>query len=96
MRKLLDQAEQAYGVITKDPEALRRHSKAHHERGAMRSGQGTPEEAHNRQRKLEERERLETMLENGEDPTDIPTMNKLFDLWKEKQADRPGIRQDDK
>lgn len=32
------------------------------------------------------------MYENGEKPTDIPTANKLFDLWKEKQADRPGIR----
>ena len=41
---------------------------------------------------LEERERLESMLENKEVPTDIRTSNKLFDLWKEKQSDRPGIR----
>lgn len=82
--------------MTNDPDAMRKHSKSHHERGAMRSGQGTPEDAYRRQKKLEERERLETMFENGERPTDIPTANKLFDLWKEKQSDRPGIRQDDK
>ena len=62
----------------------------------MRSGQGTPEDSYRRQKMLEERERLESMYESGEVPTDIPTANKLFELWKEKQADRPGIRQDDK
>ena len=35
-------------------------------------------------------------MENKEPVTDIPTSNKLFELWLEKQADRPGIRQDDK
>ena len=82
--------------MTQDPDAIRNLHRRHSERGAMRSGQGTPESAHYRQKMLEERERLEEMLENKEAPTDIPTANRLFDLWKEKQADRPGIRQDDK
>ena len=45
---------------------------------------------------FEERERLEQMLETGEVPTDIPTSNKLFDLWKEKMADTPGAHRNDK
>lgn len=45
---------------------------------------------------FEEKTRLEEILENKEAVTDIPTSNKLFELWLEKQGDRPGIRQDDK
>ena len=36
------------------------------------------------------------MLEDKEMPTDIPTSNKLYELWLEKQRDRPNIRRDDK
>ena len=36
------------------------------------------------------------MMENKEMPTDIPTANKLYELWLEKQRDRPNIRRDDK
>lgn len=62
----------------------------------MRSGQGTPDQAYKREKMFEEKTRLEGILENKEPVTDIPTSNKLFELWLEKQADRPGIRQDDK
>ena len=62
----------------------------------MRSGQGTPEQTHKRERMFEERSRLENIMENKEPVYDIPTSNKLFELWLEKQGDRPGIRQDDK
>ena len=37
-----------------------------------------------------------SMYENKEEATDIPTSNKLYEYWLEKQSDRPGIRQDDK
>ena len=32
------------------------------------------------------------MMENKERVTDIPTSNKLFELWLEEQGDRPGLR----
>ena len=95
-KQLKEQFDQAWGVLTTDREALRQHSKAHRERGALRSGQGTQEQAFRRQKMLEERQRLESMLENKEVPTDIPTSNKLFELWKEKMSDRPGVRQSEK
>ena len=44
---------------------------------------------------FEERTKVEQMMENSEVPTDILTSNKMLELWKEKQADRAGIRQDD-
>ena len=50
----------------------------------MRSGQGTPEESYMREKMFEEKTRLERMLENKERVTDIPTSNKLFELWLEK------------
>ena len=57
---------------------------------------GTPDEAYQREKMFEEKTRLENILENKEPVTDIPTSNKLFELWLEQQGDRPGIRQDDK
>ena len=45
----------------------------------MRSGQGTPEQTHKRERMFEERTRLENIMENKEPVYDIPTSNKLFD-----------------
>jgi hypothetical protein len=47
-KQLKTQFDQLVGIITKDPEALRQNNKAHSERGAMRSGQGTPEQAFRR------------------------------------------------
>lgn len=49
-----------------------------------------------REKMFEEKTRLERMMENKERVTDIPTSNKLFELWLEKQGDRPGLRKDDK
>ena len=57
---------------------------------------GTPDEAYQREKMFEEKTRLERIQENKEPVTDIPTSNKLFELWLEQQGDRPGIRQDDK
>ena len=45
---------------------------------------------------FEERERIEKKMENKEEPESIPESNKMFELWLEKQGDRPGLRQDDK
>lgn len=96
MGNFMEQAQQFYGLMTQDPELMRKNRKAHRKNGAFRSGQGEPAQARQRQMKLEEREKLLTMMENKVRPTDIPTANKLFDLWKEQQGDRPGVRQDDK
>jgi len=57
---------------------------------------GTPDEAYQREKMFEEKTRLERIQENKEPVTDIPTSNKLFELWLEQQGDRPGIRQDEK
>lgn len=94
--KLKEQWDQVYGLMTKDPERMRENNRQHTKRGAMRSGQGTPEQTFKRERMFEERTRLENIMENKEPVYDIPTSNKLFELWLEKQSDRPGIRQDDK
>jgi hypothetical protein len=56
----------------------------------------TPMQIYKREKMSAERARLEEMLENKTPVRDIPTSNKLFELWLEKQGDRPGVRQDDK
>ena len=95
-KELTNKMEQVYGLFTNDPERRRKINRDHHERGALRSSQGTPDQEHKNRKMFEEKERLEKMYESGEKPTDIPTSNKLYEMWLEKQADRPGIRQDDK
>ena len=85
-----------YGMLSKDPATLRENNKLHRKRGALRSGNGDPDETHRRKQMFEERERLQKKVENKERPENIPESNKMFELWLENQADRPGLRQDDK
>lgn len=47
---------------------LRERRMQHRKKGAMRSSQGDPYEAHRRQKQFEERERIEKMIENKEKP----------------------------
>ena len=90
--QLKEQWDQVYGLVTKDPERMRQNNLMHSKRGAMRSGQGTAEQSFKREKMFEERTRLENILENKEPVYDIPTSNKVFELWLEKQGDRQGIR----
>ena len=41
--KLKEQWDQVYGLITKDPDAMRQNNRQHAKKGAMRSGDGTPD-----------------------------------------------------
>jgi hypothetical protein len=36
------------------------------------------------------------MVRNKDKPTDIITSNAMYEYWLETQADRPGLRRDDK
>lgn len=60
--RLKDQWDQVYGLMTKDPESLRQNNRNHSKKGAMRSSMGTPEEAYQREKKFEEKTRLESIL----------------------------------
>lgn len=91
-----DMASKAWNVWHPDAETTRLNSKMHSERGGARSGMGTPEQSAKRERMFAERQRIEEMFENNEKPTDIGTANKLIEFNKEKQANRPGLRQDDR
>lgn len=51
----------------------KRERQARTETGAMRSGEGAPDEAYIRQKRMEQRQKLEDMEEAGEYPTDIRT-----------------------
>ena len=47
-KQLREGMSQVYGLMTKDSEYMRKQRLDHTKRGAMRSGQGTPESAHRR------------------------------------------------
>jgi len=36
------------------------------------------------------------MLANNEGSNEIPTSNKIFEMWLEKLGERPGVRREDK
>jgi len=94
-KQLSEQAGQVFELLTRDPKRDINNNKAHRERGGLRSG-NDEQEAIRRAKQLAEKERIADMLENNILATDIPTSNKMYDAWLEKQGDRPGIRQDDK
>jgi len=70
--------------MTKDPASLHQNNRNHAKRGAMRSSMGAPDEAYKREKMFEEKTRLENIQESGEAVSDIPTSNKLFELWLEQ------------
>jgi len=94
--KLKEQFNEAYALLTGDPEARRQRRNQHRRSGALRSGQGTPEESFQRQKKFEEREHIAGMLERREVAKDIPTSNKMYEMWLENLGQKPGLRQEDK
>ena len=94
--KLKEQFNDAYSLLSGDTEAIRQRRNQHRKTGALRSSQGTPEESYLRQKKFEEREHIANMLEKRMVPTDIPTSNKMYEMWLEKLGEKPGLRQDEK
>lgn len=91
-----EQFNDAYSLLSGDTEAIRQRRNQHRKTGALRSSQGTPEESYLRQKKFEEREHIANMLEKRMVPTDIPTSNKMYEMWLEKLGEKPGLRQDEK
>ena len=85
-----------YGVLTGDRDAIRRNNAEHRQRGALRSGMGSPEQAHRRQKEFEERERIADLIESKAVPETHSDANKVYNMWLEKQRDRPGVRNDPK
>ena len=69
--QMKDDALRVYDLWTGNTK--KRDRQARTESAAMRSGEGTPDEAFIRQKKMEQRQKLEDMEERGEYPTDIRT-----------------------
>ena len=65
-------------MIAETPAYKRRMRKRHHERGAFRSGEGTPEQIHARLKQFEEERTLEEYERNGTVPTNHNHRDKLF------------------
>ena len=57
-KELRTQWNAFYGLVTGDKEYLRQNVINHRKRGSLRSGEGTPEQAAQRQRLFEEREHI--------------------------------------
>ena len=77
-----DDLIQFYDLVSGDGE--RKNRKAHSERGALRSGEGAPDQMALRQKVLEERQRMDDMEARGEYTTDLRQSKKMFEYWKEK------------
>ena len=54
------------------------------------------EQAHRRQKEFEERERIADLIESKAVPETHSDANKVYNMWLEKQRDRPGVRNDPK
>ena len=74
----------------------RKSRRTHSEHGALRSGEGTPDQMMMRQKMFEERQKLDDMEAAGEYATDIRTSKRQFEHWKEKMANKRTSKQDDR
>ena len=73
-----------------------RNRKARTEHAANRPGEGMPDEAFIRQKKMEARQRLEDIEASGEYPKDIRTQKAMFEYWKEKTQSKRTKKQDER
>ena len=83
-----------YDMVSGDKD--RKSRRQHMQNGALRSGEGMPDEQAIRQRKFEERQKLDELEEAGEYVTDLRTSKKQFEYWKEKMADKRTFKQDER
>ena len=74
----------------------RKNRKTHSESGALRSGEGTPDQIAMRARMFEERQKLEDLEASGEYTTDLRTSKRQFEYWKEKMQDKRTSKQDER
>ena len=68
--KLYDDLSEVYSMMSRSPDYVNRLRRLHSERGAFRSGEGTPDQVHHRVKVFEENQRLAELEESKEIVTD--------------------------
>ncbi|TNV79791.1 hypothetical protein FGO68_gene10759 [Halteria grandinella] len=94
IRLMFKQVDALYGALTKSDEYRRKKRLSHERYGALRSGEGTPEEIAKKRREMEERLYLENLYQNQEFTLDTKINEKLYSLYVE-DFKRNHIRNDD-
>ena len=96
VKKMFADFSDAYEMIAETPAYKRKMRKRHHERGAFRSGEGTPEQIMERLRKFEEEQTLDEYERNGTVPVSHVWRDKLFNRFHKTLGDKKGVIADDK
>jgi len=78
LRKWFSELNEAYEMIAETDSYKRKMRKRHHERGAFRSGEGTPEQIYQRLKKFEEEQTLTEYEKNGTISEDHTIRDKLY------------------
>ena len=73
-----------------------KNRRTHSESGALRSGEGSPDQIAMRARMFEERQKLDDLEASGEYTTDLRTSKRQFEYWKEKMQNKRTSKQDDR
>jgi hypothetical protein len=94
IRLMFKQVDALYGALTKSDDYKRKKRLSHEKYGALRSGEGTPEEIAKRRRDAEERLYLENLYQNQEFTLDTKINEKVYALFVE-DFKRNHIRNDD-
>jgi len=65
-------------MVSRSPDYVNKLRRMHTERGAFRSGEGTPDQVHDRVKVFEETQRLEALEDSKEIVTDAKLADKQF------------------
>ena len=85
LNQFMDDFKEVYGMLTQSDEYVRQTRLEHITRGALRSGEGTPDQIRARQRLFEEEKELDRLEETGEITTDFKLREKQFQRWAKKR-----------
>ena len=78
IKKWVDDFGEAYEMMVQTDSYKRKMKKKHQQKGAFRSGEGTPDQIYQRLKLFEEEEELDKLQEEGISPQDHRKAEKLF------------------
>jgi len=92
--QMMNEMSAVYNLFSGNNE--RENRRNHSERGAMRSGEGTPDQQALRQQQFDDRQRMEDMEAAGEYATDRRTARQQLEYREEQARNRRGPEHDDR
>ena len=95
-KKWVTEFHDAYDLLTQSDSYKRKVRKRHTERGAFRSGEGSPEQIYQRLKLFEEEQELDDLEKAKNGTSDLRKAEKLFKRYSNRRLNTFGAKRNDK